>query len=474
MNDLQPPGMDPIRTLFEQQHPTALGLRGSSAGERVAKLRRLRTALLDHRQALYAAGEADFRKPPAEVDLGELMPAVSEANQAIRSLARWMRPKRVSPTFAMLGTRAWVRPEPRGRTLIISPWNYPANLSFGPLISAVAAGNTAILKPSELTPAFSAVIRKIIESVFPVTEVAVVEGDAEVSRALLELPFDHIFFTGSTAVGKLVMAAAAKHLSSVTLELGGKSPTIVDASADLDRTAASLCWGKFTNNGQTCIAPDHIYVHESVAEGLIEACRKVLERSYGSTLEAQLQSPHLARVVNERHTQRLAGLLSDALQRGAQAASGGQVRLEERFLAPTLLTGVPEDAQVLQEEIFGPLLPILPYRDIDSVLNHFALQPKPLALYVYSRDQAFIDRVLSRTSAGGTCINTCVLQFGHGKLPFGGVNHSGIGHSHGEFGFQAFSHQRSVLRDHFGSAWLLYPPYTGFTRRLIGGLMKWG
>lgn len=462
-----------IAEVFERQRSTALVLRGSTAAQRIAKLKRLRRAILDHREAFHRAGALDFRKPPAEVDVAELMPVLTEAAHAIRHLKRWMRPKRVWPTLAMLGTRAWVRYEPRGRTLIVSPWNYPANLTFGPLISAVAAGNTAIIKPSELTPAFSAVIRKIIESVFAEDEVAVIEGNATIASRLLELPFDHIFFTGSSAVGKRVMAAAAKHLTSVTLELGGKSPTIIDETADLDKTARNLCWGKFSNNGQTCVAPDHVYVHESVAERLADACRKVLARSYGSSAQEQLNSPHLARIVNDRHTRRLANLLADARERGATIVAGGDIVADQRFIAPTLITNLPRDAKLMEEEIFGPLLPIFTYRNIDEVLTELAARPKPLALYVYSRDQTLIDRVLTRTSAGSTGINTSVLQFAHGNLPFGGVNDSGLGNSHGFHGFRAFSHERSVLRDYFGSAWLLYPPYTLLARRLAGWLLKW-
>ncbi|MFT4045771.1 MAG: aldehyde dehydrogenase family protein [Solimonas sp.] len=461
-----------IARAFDAQLPTALRLRTSTAKERVARIRRLLDAVLAHREAFYAAGYADFRKPPAEVDLTEILPVVAEAKHAMRSVKQWMKPVRVWPSRMTIGTQGWMQYEPKGRCLIISPWNYPVNLTFGPLVSAIAAGNTAILKPSEMTPHLSTLMTKIVRDLFPADEVAIFEGDASVSTALLALPFDHIFFTGSPAIGKVVMAAAARHLSSVTLELGGKSPTIVDATADLKAAARTIMWGKYTNNGQTCIAPDYLYVHESVKDAFVGECVAVLKNSYGDSAAAQRQSPHLARVVNARHTQRIAGLLDDAKQRGARVLFGGEIVENECFIQPTLLDNIPADARIQREEIFGPLLPVLGYRDLDAVIAAINAQPKPLALYIWSKNEANIQRVLKRTTAGGTCINHVVMQYAQGNLPFGGVNNSGIGSAHGIHGFKAFSHERAVVRTRINIATLLYPPYTGKTRAILRMMMK--
>ena len=372
-----------------------------------------------------------------------------------------MKPVRLWPTTTMLGTSAWIAYQPRGRVLIIAPWNYPLSLCFGPLVSALAAGNTAIIKPSEMMPAVSALMAKIINDTFPPREVALFEGSLPTSSALLALPFDHIFFTGSPAVGKVVMAAAAKNLTSVTLELGGKSPTIVDESANLVLAAETLMWGKFINNGQTCVAPDHVFVHESVKPAFIAECKKVLQARYGATAAEQKASPDLTRIVNPRHTKRIARLLADALDKGAVLHAGGEIDEAQCYIAPTLLGNIAPGAAILEEEIFGPLLPVMGYTDLDKLIADINAGPKPLALYIWSRQQAHIDKVLQRTSSGGACVNHCVAQFAHGNLPFGGVNNSGIGNAHGAFGFKAFSHERGVLRSSpLMLIKLFYPPYT--------------
>ncbi|HET6787666.1 MAG TPA: aldehyde dehydrogenase family protein, partial [Aquabacterium sp.] len=272
----------------------------------------------------------------------------------------------------------------------------------------------------------------------------------------------------SPAVGKVVMAAAAKNLTSVTLELGGKSPVIVDETANLRLTAEALMWGKFTNCGQICVAPDHVYVHESVKDKLVEQCKAVLAERYGVTPQEQRNSPHLARVINQRHTQRLAGLLQDAQSRGARVLAGGEVDVATCYIAPTLIEQIPQDAQIMTEEIFGPLLPIMTYRDLDAVVREINAQPKPLALYVFSTNKQRTRRLLAQTSSGGVAINHCVLHYAQGNLPFGGVNNSGIGNAHGHFGFKAFSHERAVLKSGpILMAKLFFPPYTGFKQKLI-------
>ncbi len=465
----------PIRAAFQQQRATALRLRTSTAAERIAKIVRLRDAVIARREVWYKAGEDDFRKPPGEVDLAEIAPVIAAANHAIRNLASWMKPKGVWPTMMLLGTRSHLRYEPRGRCLIISPWNYPLNLTISPLISAIAAGNTAILKPSELTPHFSTEIRKLIADLFTPDEVTVFEGDAVVSTELLELPFDHIFFTGSPAVGKIVMAAAARNLTSVTLELGGKTPVVVDASADLDLAAQVVMWSKCNNAGQTCMAPDYLFVHASVKEAFLENCRKQLTAAYGVTNDGRTHVPFLAHVVNRRHTERLKGLLDDAMARGGRALTGGVVSVDDCFVAPTIVDGVDFDARILQEEIFGPLLPIVEFHDLDSVIDRINAGEKPLALYIHSTDDRAIQSLIERTSSGGVCVNHAMIQYFHANLPFGGVNHSGMGTASGFYGFRSFSHERAVVRTQLSMAPKLFKAgeVPGWLRNVLNRFITW-
>ena len=441
-----------IAGVFASQAATALRLRSSSAQERIAKIRRLRDAVLAHTEDWYRLAAADLHKPASEVDLGEILPICVEANQAIANLKKWMKPKRVGATLMTGGTRSEVQYAPRGRSLIISPFNYPLNLTLGPLVSAIAAGNTAIVKPSELTPHMSGLICQLIADLFPSDEIAAFQGDSHLSQALLEMPFDHIFFTGSPTVGKYVMGAAAKHLATVTLELGGKSPTIVDASADLQLAATSVMFGKFSNAGQTCIAPDYVYVHESVKARWIDCCKAELAKAYGDTAQAQAQSPHYTRIVNPRHTARIAALLEDAKAHGAQVLAGGAVDAAQCYIQPTLLDNIGAGARILDEEIFGPLLPIIGFTDLDAVIAHVNAGPKPLALYIYSKDEARIDKVLTQTQSGGACVNHALIHFLHGNLPFGGVGNSGVGNAHGHYGFKAFSHEKAVVRTQLSMA----------------------
>ncbi len=460
--------------IFDAQRERALALRASDAAERIDKIKRLRQLMFDRAQEIYDACHADFAKPAPEVDITEILPVVMEANHAIRHLKSWMKPDRKRPTLLMFGTSAEVRYEPRGVCLIISPWNYPLNLSLGPLVSAIAAGNTVILKPSEMTPHAAALMAKLLAEVFDENEVAVVQGAVETSQHLLSLPFDHIFFTGSPAVGKIVMKAAAEHLTSVTLELGGKSPVIIDKSADLKHAAQNLAWGKFANNGQTCIAPDYLFVHADVADAFVDATRSALEKLYGKR-ENMAANGDYCRIVNDRHHARIKGLIDDATDRGAHMPIGGSSAPtgDANYIGPTVLTDVDAASRILDEEIFGPVLPILPFTDIDRVISQINAKPEPLALYVFARDNAFIDRVLNHTSAGGSCVNHSMVQFLHANLPFGGVNNSGIGNSHGHYGFKAFSHERAIVRERFSLAWLFLPPYKGFTRWFIKFAVRW-
>ena len=458
--------MDPaIGTVFTAQRETAIALRRSTAEMRTAKLKKLEAAVIENHDAFCRALADDLHKPEAEADLCDILPVISGLRQARRHLKSWMKPKYAAPTLAMLGTKARIRHEPKGVSLIISPWNYPISLLLGPLTSAIAAGCPAIIKPSEMSPACSALLAKILRETFAPEEIAVFEGEANVSTALLELPFDHIFFTGSPAIGKVVMTAAAKHLAEVTLELGGKSPVLVDETADIMKTARSVAWGKFSNCGQTCVAPDHAYVHESRLPQFIDAMKETIKKMYGDAA----QSPDYCRIINHRHFERLSRLLDSTTAQGATILAGGTRDASQKFIAPTLLTGAGEKSTIMQEEIFGPLLPILGYRDLAEPIAAINARPKPLALYVYAKDRARIERVLTETSAGGSCVNASMVQFAHDNLPFGGINNSGIGNAHGFYGFRAFSHERAVLEDKFSVVPMLFPPYTPRVKQMI----KW-
>jgi aldehyde dehydrogenase (NAD+) len=452
--------------LFARQQAARWRVAATSADQRKAKLRALLEALMAHRVEAQAALAADFRKAPEEVDLTELYPVISELKDALRHLTRWMKPRKVATPIGLLGSTSTIVHEPRGVVLIISPWNYPIYLALGPLVSALAAGNCAIIKPSEFTPHTTAFLRKLLAGLFPEEEVALVEGDVEAATALLALPFDHIFFTGSPAIGKIVMKAAAEHLTSVTLELGGKSPVLVDADAHLPEAARKIAWGKGLNGGQTCVAPDYVLVHERVHDALVAELKRAFEAFYGSGPSTRQASPDLARIINDHHFARIQALL-DASK--AQVAFGGDTDPATRYISPTLLTDVPPEAPIMQEEIFGPLLPILKVPDMDAAVAFVNARPKPLALYVFSGSRTRAEALVARTTAGGGCINDTVLHFAHTGLPIGGVNTSGFGKAHGIHGFETFSNARGTLRQRtrFSAIQLMYPPYTGFVRRMI-------
>lgn len=464
---------DRISELFTRQRANQAAVKRSSGNARVAKLRKLRDAILEREARIREALAKDFRKAPAETEITEVLPVLTEIKEAITHVHAWMRPHKVPTPMSLFGTRSYVYYEPRGVVLIIGPWNYPFQLVLAPVIAAVAAGNCAIIKPSELTPHTSALIVELLGAVFTEDEIAVVEGDHVVAQQLLALPFDHFFFTGSTKVGRIVAEAAAKHLASSTLELGGKSPAIVDDSADLEDTAKRLAWGKFVNAGQTCIAPDYILVDERRRDALVAALRAAIEALYGTTEDARRSSSDFCRIINARNYDRLKKMLDDTVAAGAQVAFGGATDAADRYIAPTILTNVPRESAVMGEEIFGPILPILTYRSFDEVTPFITARDKPLALYMFSENDARIDDVLANTTAGGTCVNNTVIHFANHHLPFGGVGASGSGSYHGFWGFKAFSHERAVLRQ--GRVDMLkqiYPPYDGKVARVVSLMRK--
>jgi len=471
MTEIKPEVKAKIDTVFAQQKDYALELRKSDYRQRLAVLKRFETAFRGALDRIHESAAADFGKPGAEVDLAEIMPVLTELKHVRKHLKEWMKPEPVKVTISMLGTKSKIVKEPKGVTLVVSPWNYPFNLTFGPMMWAIAAGNTVIIKPSEMTPKMSEVIGQIVKEAFRPEEVSMFEGEADVASYLTNLPFDHIFFTGSPAVGKHVMAAAAKNLTSVTLELGGKSPVIVDKSANLKKASKSIGWGKFNNNGQTCIAPDYIYVHKSIKDKFVAEMTATIKSQYGLGADAGANSDY-CRVVNAGHHGRITRLLDDAKAKGGVVLTGGEVATESQFIAPTLIEGMSDDSAIMQEEIFGPLLPIITYSDINEVISYINAKPKPLALYIYSKDNKLTDKVIRETSAGDTCVNQTVMHFLHPNLPFGGVNNSGIGKSGGVWGFRAFTHERSVLVDKHSSLSMFYPPYTPGVRKVIKATMK--
>jgi aldehyde dehydrogenase (NAD+) len=443
-------------------------LRSEPISVRAELLTKLGAWLRSHQQELEHVVFKDLGKPAMEVVTSELFPVIAEINHAVENLGRWTRPVKIDAPLTFIGTRSEIRYEPKGACLIIAPWNYPFNLCIGPLVSCIAAGNTALVKPSELTPNTSAFVKKLVSEVFEEDIVTVVEGDADIASALLELPFDHIFFTGSPAVGKIVMRAAADRLASVTLELGGKSPAIVDATADLKDAAKRIAFGKFLNNGQTCIAPDYVLVDSSVKDKFLGLLKE-------NVAELFARPEDYGRIVNHRHFTRLNNVVKDAINKGATPALTGEFREQEKFFPPTILTNVTDDMLVMEEEIFGPVLPVIGMDLKAGAIPLINSKPKALALYIFSHDKKFREKVLKETSAGGVCINDCVLQFIHPNLPFGGVNNSGIGKAHGHAGFLAFTNEKPIIRQKSGysNAYLFYPPYTSFKQKVAAFVLRW-
>ena len=446
--------------------PVHAGL-SRSLSWRLEQLDRLTALLQRHEAEVLEALAADLGKPPLEATF-ELVAVRQELSLTRRQLKRWMALQAIGLDLALRPGQAWVQAEPLGCVLIIGPWNYPFQLCLHPLVSALAAGNSAVLKPSEHAPHTAALLARAIAETFPAEVVQVVTGDGTVAAALLEERFDHIFFTGGGRVGRLVMAAAARHLTPVTLELGGKIPAIVLADADIATTGQRLAWGKGLNAGQTCIAPDHVLVQPAVRQALVGAIADAWTRFYGPD---PLASEDLGCIVNAAQFERLDALLAGARQRG-QVLVGGRSDAARRRIEPTVVAVSSSDDPLMQEELFGPILPVQEVANLEAALAEVRQRPKPLALYLFSTNRAAQERTLATTSSGGVCFNDVVLQAGAAALPFGGVGESGMGSYHGRTGFLTFSHQRTVLRRPF---WLdlpfRYPPYAGklaLVKRLLG------
>lgn len=460
-----------IDRVFELQMQNRHAMAQTNARQRADMLKALRRSILKHQDAIRTAIQDDFSKHPTETDLTEIYPVTAEIKHALSHIHSWMRPQAVDTPIAMMGTQSEIRYEARGVCLIISPWNYPVQLALLPIVSAIAAGNTVILKPSEMTPQSSAVLESILSDCFREDQVKVIHGDASVATHLLSKPFHHIFFTGSPRVGKIVMAAAAKNLTSVTLELGGKSPVIIDEQVRMDEAATRIAWGKLLNKGQTCIAPDYAMVPQNKLQDFLSRLELAMQKLYGDN--PQNESSY-ARIINHRNFERIKSLIDDAIDKGAELVFGGDHDGTENYLAPTVLTNVSPDMRIMQEEIFGPVLPVLTYNTLDEAIDFVNEGEKPLALYVFSKRSSTVDRVLQETTSGGVCVNDTILHHNNPNIPFGGVNNSGLGQSHGEFGFRSFSHARGVLKGtRLSAANLIYPPYGENSKKVAGLSIKY-
>ncbi len=419
---------------------------------RQQQLKTLRKLVLEYQVEIETALKADLNKSQFEAAIYEIYPVLQELDYFLKHLRKWLKPQSVKTNLLVFPSRAEIYPDPLGVVLIICPWNYPFALTLMPLIGAIAAGNCAIVKPSEQSPQVAQVIAQILNQHFAPEFIRVVEGGVEVSQALLAEKFDHIFFTGGTRIGQVVMSAAAKQLTPVTLELGGKSPCIIEPDVELTQTAKRIVWGKFLNAGQTCIAPDYLLVHQSIQEPLIAALKTQIQALYGDN---PALSPDYCRIINNTQFQRLTQLLVDG-----EVIYGGDYQAGDRYFAPTLMHQVNLQSPLMQEEIFGPILPILSYQTLAEAIAFVNQRPKPLALYFFSKNQAHQEEILQKTSSGGVCINDVILQVGVTDLPFGGVGHSGMGCYHGKASFDTFCHYKSVLKKSFWIEFALrYPPH---------------
>jgi aldehyde dehydrogenase (NAD+) len=430
-----------ISRVFALQQAHQWDVKASSAGDRKAKLAKLKAAVEAHADDIVAAVRQDTRKPEGEIRVTEIMNVTNNIQLNIDNLDEWMTPTEVTPTNNP-NDKGLIVYEARGVCLILGPWNFPLGLVMGPLAAAIAAGNCAIVKLTDLCPNTARIAKTIIEEVFDENEVALFEGDVSVAEALLELPFNHIFFTGSTRVGKIVMAAAAKNLASVTLELGGKSPVIIDEGANVEAIGAALAGAKQFNGGQACICPDYVFVREDEQDRLVEAFKTNVEKNLYQ--DGAINKEGIAQIVNKNNYNRVKALFDDAIEKGAKVAVGGQLDESDLTVHPTMLTGVTPQMKILQEEIFAPILPVMTYDNIDQAIGYIEARDKPLALYVFSPNDANVEKVLQRTSSGGVTVNGVFSHYLENRLPFGGVNGSGIGSYHGYFGFKAFSHERAV------------------------------
>ncbi|MHA6488429.1 aldehyde dehydrogenase family protein [Bacillus cabrialesii] len=434
---------DDIQRVFQLQKKQQKALRASTAEQRREKLQRFLDSVIAHEEEIIEAIRKDVRKPYHEVKKTEIEGTKKAIRDNMNNLEKWMAPKEVGSSLSPEANGILMY-EPKGVTLILGPWNYPFMLTMAPLAASLAAGNSAIVKLSDFTMNTSNIAAKVIRDAFDEKEVAIFEGEVEVATELLDQPFDHIFFTGSTNVGKIVMTAAAKHLASVTLELGGKSPTIIDSEYDLIDAAKKIAVGKFVNAGQTCIAPDYLFIKKDVQDTFAGILQTIVNAGFMED-DRNPDRSKFTQIVNDRNFNRVKDLFDDAIEKGAEVVFGGVFDASDRTISPTVLKNVTPDMKIMQEEIFAPILPMMNYEDIDEVIDYVNDRDKPLALYVFSHNQGLIDNVLQHTTSGNAAINDVVVHFSDVNLPFGGVNTSGIGSYHGVYGFKEFSHEKGVF-----------------------------
>lgn len=449
-----------IPSLVEQLKSNFAGGRSRDLAWRVEQLRALKEMMLAHQDRISAALKADLGKSSEEAWISEIGYSISEIEHSLKHLNKWAKPRKVSTPLAAQPGKSYLLPEPLGTVLIIGAWNYPFQLVIAPLVAAISAGNFAVLKPSELSINTSALLAELLPQYLDKEAFAVVEGAVEETTELVKQPFDHFFYTGGENVGRIVMKAAAEHLAPVTLELGGKSPCIVDSNCNLDVTAARIVWGKWMNAGQTCVAPDYVLVEKGFEDKLVKALIKKIEAFYGKDAA---QSSDYGRIVNERHFARLQSYLADQ-----NVVYGGQTNEQTRYMSPTLVMQPGLDSELMRQEIFGPILPIITLDNISDSIAFINQRSKPLALYLFSKNKQLENKVLNETSAGSVCVNDGMMFMVNPELPFGGVGHSGMGAYHGQFGFDTFSHLKSVMKRSFLlDAPMRYPPFTSFKFNLL-------
>ena len=432
---------------------------------RIKALRKLQKALLENESTIAQALGTDLGKSPEEGYMCETGIVLSEISYMLRHIRRFAKEKTVMTPLAQFASRSYKKPTPYGVVLIMSPWNYPLMLSLDPLVDAIAAGNTVVVKPSAYSPATSKLLKKIIGQFFPEEYIAVVEGGREENTYLLDQKFDYIFFTGSKAVGQLVLEKAARYLTPVTLELGGKSPCIIDSSAKLELAARRIVFGKFLNCGQTCVAPDYILCHSSVKERFVECVKAEIQKQYGSDYQ---NNPLYGKMISKRHFERVCGLIDSK-----KVVSGGRYDRDSLKIEPTVMTDVTWDDKVMGEEIFGPLMPVLIYENIEEVITKINSQDKPLALYIYSEDKALIKTITKRCNFGGGCVNDCIIHIATSNMGFGGVGESGMGSYHGKAGFDTFTHYKSIVdKETWMDLPMRYQPYNKLGDWLIHIFLK--
>lgn len=460
--------MQNIDVLFKAQTQNRWAVSQTSCEVRRKKLQHLKAVVIRRREEIKQAIYDDFKKPFPESELTEIHTVIDEINFAVKNLSKWMKPKKVKTPLVLFGSKSQIYYEAKGVVLILAPWNYPFSLLINPLIAAVAAGNCVMARPSEKTLATGLILKSIIEEVFSENEVSLCIGEIDLAESLLKLPFDHIFFTGSSHVGQKVMQAAAKNLTSVTLELGGKSPVIVDQDVDLADCVSKLFWGKFMNGGQTCVAPDYVFIPEEKKNEFVRLFKKEIESRFGETSHARLTNGDFARIIDLIAFDRLTQKISEE-----KTLFEDHPLREERYIPPTLLTDVTTDSPIMADEIFGPILPLITYTNLDTVIESIRKNAKPLALYVFSKNKKMMKRILVETSSGGVALNHVVLHLANPHLPFGGIGPSGLGSYHGHFGFKAFSHERAVLNQgRISLSQLYFPPYSSFMSKIAFKILR--